>query len=317
MPTALRGHVLNGSSMPTPSRGNGAWERLFALAILSMATFPGCATFRGRKDPAEAVGECRQLSREGVVALEHGDAARARLLLEQAVATSPTDVDARRNLAEALWRDNEPSGAVEQIERAAELDPRHVATIVRAGEMLLGVRDVDRAQLRADEALVLDSTQAGAWALRGRVYRQRGDSERALADFHQALRYNPRAADVLLEAAQLQYELGRPQRCLTTLQNLLDLYPEDQQPRPALWLEGLAFAAVDRKQDAVDSLYAATTQGAPDPELLYQLARAQNDIGQTAAAAPTARQAADAGHVGSQSLLAQILGAGGGETILR
>lgn len=286
------------------------------LAAILVTGAGGCTSLRRKNALAESVGQCRQLSREGVAALEHGDSARARLLLQQAVAAGPHDVDARRVLADVLWREGAAEEAVEHIQKAVELDPNHTPTMVRSGEMLLGLGDVARAEQRAEEALALDATQSGAWALRGRVFRRRGQGERALADFHQALRYNPRAADVLLETAQVQYELGRPQRCLTTLQSLEETYTPGEEPRSVLWLEGLALAAVNRKQDAVDALYAASTRGAPEPELLYQLAQAQNQIGQAAAATASARQAADAGHAGGRSLLAQIQAAGG-ETILR
>jgi tetratricopeptide (TPR) repeat protein len=299
---------------PTDRR---AWAAAAAALVLAVH-LTGCATLRRHKDPSEAVGACRQLSREGVAAMEHGDSARARLLLEQAVAASATDVDARRQLAEVLWKEGAADEAVVQIEKAVHLDPRHAASVVRAGEMMLGVGQLERAAARADEALVLDPTLASAWALRGRVFRQRGQGERALADYHQALRYNPRAADVLLETAQVQYELGRPQRCLTTLDSLLEMYPAGEEPRTALWLEGLAFTATDRPRDAVDALHAAAARGAPEPELLYQLAQAQNAVGNVAAATAAARQAADAGHAGGQLLLAQLQAAGGdGGTFLR
>jgi hypothetical protein len=128
---------------------------------------------------------------------------------------------------------------------------------------------------------------------------------------HQALRYNPHAPDALLEVAELQYQLSRPQRALATVQYLLDAYTPGEEPRRALWLQGLAFEAIDRRQDAVTSLYAASTHGPAEPELLYQLARAQNAAGDPAAAAITARQAADAGHEGGRLLLAQLQQAGG------
>jgi tetratricopeptide (TPR) repeat protein len=299
--------------------GAARWcGRLFvaAFAAVALTCQVGCTSLRRKNALAESVGQCRQLSREGVAAMEHGDSARARLLLQQAVAAGPHDVDARRQLAEVLWREGAATDAVDHIQKAVELDPNHAPTVVRSGEMLLGLGDIPRAEQRAEEALALDATLPGAWALRGRVFRQRGEGERALADFHQSLRYNPHAADVLLEAAQIQYELGRPQRCLTTLQALEETYTPGHEPRSVLWLEGLALAAVNRKQDAVDALYAASTRGAPEPELLYQLAQAQNEIGQVAAATASARQAADAGHVGGRSLLAQIQAAAG-ETILR
>jgi tetratricopeptide (TPR) repeat protein len=294
-----------------------AW---LVVGILLSATFlSGCATFRKHADAADTAGQCRQLSREGVAAMERGDSAEAQILLDRAVKASPADVDARRQLAEVLWRGGNADPALLHIEEAVRLDPTHAATTVRCGEMLLGVGVADRALERANEALVLDPTLASAWALRGVVYRYRGEHQRALADLHQALRYNPTATDVLLDVAELEYQLGRPQRSLTTLQNMLENYPPGEEPRRALWLEGLAYSAVNRPLDAVDALAAASRRGAPEPELLFQLARAQNAAGQSAAAALTARQAADAGHEGSRTLLAQLQAAGAadGGTILR
>jgi tetratricopeptide (TPR) repeat protein len=280
----------------------------------------GCATLKRRHPASEAVGACRQLSREGVAAMERGDLGLARDLLDQAVAASPTDVDARRQLAEVLWQTGTQQEASAHLEAAVELDPRHAPTIVRSGEMLLALRQADRALARAEEAIIFDPTLSEAWALRGRVFRFRGENERALADLHQALRYNPHAADVLLEAAELQYQLGRPQRCLTTLQCLMESYSPGEEPRRVLWLEGLAYSAVNRPTDAVECLYAASARGLAEPELLYQLARAQSAAGQHAAATVTAQQAADAGHEGGRALLAELEAAGAvksGGTFLR
>jgi Tfp pilus assembly protein PilF len=273
---------------------------------LALLVASGCATLRRHGDASEAAGACRQLSREGVAALERGDAQRACTLLDQAVAASPGDVDARRQLADVLWQNGAAEEALQHIEKAVQLDPTHAATVVRAGEMLLGVGQADRALERAEEAIVLDATLPAAWALRGRIYRQRGELDRALADLHQALRYSPSSQDVLLETAELQYQLGRPQRTLTTLQTLLATYAQGDEPRRALWLEGLAYSAV-------------STRGATEPELLYQLARAQQASGQSAAAAATAQLAADAGHGASRTLLAELQAAGSPEsgTIIR
>jgi tetratricopeptide (TPR) repeat protein len=262
----------------TPRRRAGG--TIAAVAVLASLATPGCATLRGRKDNIEAV--------------------------------------ARRQLAEVLWKTGDLEAAVAHSQAAVELDPRHAPTIVRCGELLLATGSVDGARQRAEDALVLDSTLAGAWALRGRVHRHQGEFEQALADFHQSLRYNQHASDVLLDAAELQFQLGRPQRCLTTLQSLLETYAPGEEPRRAMWLEGLAFSATGRPADAVAALSAASTRGPAEPELLFQLAHAQAAAGQPAAAAVTARQAADAGHVGSQALLAELqAGDAAGGTILR
>ena len=151
---------------------------------------------------------------------------------------------------------------------------------------------------------------AGGWALRGRVERQRGNAKRALADLQQALRFAPHQTDVLLQVAEVQYELGRPQRCLSMLHRLLDVYAPGEEPQKALWLEGLAYGAMDRHQDSVESLAAASSRGSASPHLLYQLALAEQSAGHTAAAANTARRvlAIDQGHQQSKILLAQLQG---------
>lgn len=287
-------------------------------AILPIVLAAGCATFRGGRNDADAAGMCRQLSREGVAAMEHGDATRACELLQRAVKASPTDVDARRQLAEVLWKRGAHAEASSHMEAATRLDPHHGPTIVRSGEMLHGLGAIDQSLERAERALLVDPTLAGAWALRGRVFHTRGQLDRALADMHQALRYNPHAENVLMETAELQFQLGRPQRCLTTLQSLLEAYPKGEEPRRALWLEGLAFSAIDRPADAASALLAASARGPAEPELLFQLARAQQAAGQMAEAAVTAQQAADAGHEGSRALLAQMHAAGAGAgTLIR
>lgn len=268
----------------------------------------GCASMGKQKTVPESIAACRQMSRDGVTAMELGQWEKARTLLLKAVATSPTDIDARRHLGEVLWQLGEHRDAAVHLEAAVRLDPRHAPTIVRSGEMLLGLGVVDRAFERAEEAIAFDKALASAWALRGRIYRQQGKPDQALADMQQALRYSPRTSDVLLEVAEIQYSLGRPQRSLTTLHHLLDVYAPGEEPQRALWLEGLAYGALQRPRDAVESLYAASLRGPPQADLLYQLARAEQSAGKPAAAANTLRQALalDAGHEASHLLLAQL-----------
>jgi tetratricopeptide (TPR) repeat protein len=283
---------------------------LFA-AVVSLSE--GCASLRHRqKVVPDSVATCRKLSCDAVAAMEHGRTDEARDLLNKAVEASPGDIDARRQLAEVLWQTGARQEAAIHMQAAVKLDPRHAPTVVRSGEMLLSLGAVDRALGRAEEAIALDPTLAVGWALRARVYRQQGDLERALADMQQALRYSPNAPDMLQETAELQYQLKRPQRCLATLQHLLETTPAAEQPRQALWLAGLAYGAVDRREDAVARLYAASLKGPPSPELLYQLAQAQQAAGRAGEAATSVRQAlaADSHHEPSRALLAQLEAAG-------
>lgn len=268
----------------------------------------GCAAMRRQKISNESMAASRQMSCDGVAAMELGQWDRAQGLLADAVRASPTDLDARRHLAEVLWQQEKYRDAVVQLEAAVRIDPRHGPTVVRSGEMLLGIGATDRAFQRAEDAIALDSSLAGGWALRGRIYRRTGEPEKALADLQQALRYSPNRTNVLLEVAEIQFSLKQPQRSLTALHHLLDLYAPGEEPQSVLWLEGLVYGALDRQQDAVESLYAASLRGQPNAELFYQLAAAQHSASQPAAAASSLRQALalDAGHQASQVLLAQL-----------
>lgn len=298
---------------PTAWQCRGDWLAITgAWIFLLIFTASGCASLKKQQVVPDSVSTCRQLSREGAAAMERNQWGEARALLEQAVEASPSDLDSRRQLAEALWRLGSVQEAAVHMEAAVRLDPQHVPTLVRSGEMLLGLGAVERALARAEEAIALDSAQAGAWVLRGRVFRRQGDRDRALADLHQSLRYNPRAVDVLIDVAELQYQLERPQRCLTTVQQALGASAPGQESRRALWVAGLAYSALNRPGDAAAALYAASLQGQPHPELLYELARAQRASGHPDEAVATARQAlaANGGHEPSRALLAQLEGGG-------
>ena len=84
----------------------------------------------------------------------------------------------------------------------------------------------------------------------------------------------------------------------------------------------MAYRAVNRPEDAVASLYAASVGAAPNAVLLYELARAQDAAGRAEEATATVRQAlaADGDHAPSRALLAQLAGGdatAGGATLRR
>lgn len=279
---------------------------LLALAVVGVPEY-GCALHKKKLVP-DNFTTCRELSREGVSAMESGQLRRAESLFADAVSASPSDAEARRNLAETLWQQGSCRDALVHMEAAVRLDPLHSLTIVRSGEMLLALGATDKAMQRAERAIRLDPTLSGGWTLRGRLYKQRGDLPRALADLQQSLRYAPHDAETLLEVAEIQYEMDRPQRCLSTLHCLEEVYPAGEEPQQMLWLEGLAYQSVGRNQEAVESLHAASLRGKPYADLLFHLAQAERSAGQPEAAAESLRMALslDAKHEPSRVMLAQL-----------
>ncbi len=285
-----------------PTGRSQLWVPLIATCLL------GCANLRRFGPLPDEVTACRQLSRQAAAAAEQGDWVSAKSLLQEAVDACPDDVDARRELARVLWRKGEPEAASVQIDAAVELAPSNASLIAESGQILLAQKETDRALKRARRAIGLDPQLAAAWALRGRVYRKLGDWEQAQADLCRALSYSPRSHELLQELADLQLQHGQPQRCLTTLQQLVDLYPAGEEPQAVLHLQANAYAAVNRRREALESLYAASRRGPPRADLLYQLAELELLLGRPQAARAAAEQAlaVDAGHASSRALLSRL-----------
>lgn len=259
-----------------------------AVAALPLA---GC-TLPGRAGPvSRSLVTSRQYSQQGIAAIERGQWEQAESLLAEAVETCPADTDARRHYAEALWHQGERERAVDQLEEAARLTVDDPQLHVLLADRRLVIGQVKLARQSAQHAIDLDPKLAGAWAIRGRIRRACGQPDRALSDYHRALGLAPHDRTILLETAELYRELGEPPRALAALQTLADTYSPGEEPQQVLYLEGLAYAALERWDEAAESLAAASTQEQPTTEILFQLGRAEFYAGRPARAAEAARQA--------------------------
>jgi tetratricopeptide (TPR) repeat protein len=256
----------------------------------------------------EDVAKCRDLTQQGVAAMELGNWKDAEKLLQTAVEASPVDSATRQYLAEVLWHRGATEAALVQMEAAVRLDSSDPTLIVRLGEMQLGTGATEKALTRADEAILLNPKLASAWALRGRAYWRMNQTERALADLQRALQFAPDSSDVLMDVAAIYRQRGQHDRCLTTLHHLLDTYPTGQATQLAYWMEGLTLNDLGRPQQAVDSLRSANQKGPPNADILYYLAQAQLASGHPDAATAAAQEAlaVNPTHTASRELLTQL-----------
>jgi predicted Zn-dependent protease len=112
----------------------------------------------------------------------------------------------------------------------------------------------------------------------------------------------------LMDVAAIYRERGQHDRCLTTLQHLLDTYPPGQGTQLAYWMEGLTLVDLGRPAQAVESLRTANGQGPANADILYYLAQAELAAGDPAAAATAAHEAlaANPSHGPSRQLLTQL-----------
>ena len=268
----------------------------------------GCRLGGNEGPVSESLVTCRQLSQQGVVAIERGQWDEAETLLAQAVKTCPVESDARRHYAETLWRRGARSEAIDQLEEAVELVDNDGSLHVRIAEMYLALGQTQLARSHAEQALDLDPKLSAGWSIRGRINRAGGDARQALADYHRALGYAPNDRALLMEIAELYRELNQPQRALSVLQSLADTYSPGEEPQRVLYFEGLAYAAMGRHDDAANSFSLAAGRGTPSPEILCALAEAEWSMGRSDAAAVAARKALtlDPQHQPSRRLLGRV-----------
>lgn len=250
----------------------------------------------------------RQLSQQGVSAMERGNWARADELLAQAVKVFPQDAEARYHYAEALWQRDDRAAALEQIGKALQLAPDDPKILLRGAHMRIAMDQVPEATALLDKAIDADSKNPAVWALRGRLRAKSGELGESLADYQRALGYRPDDRLTLLELAEVYRRLNRPQRALATLQTLSDTYPPGEESPQVLYLTGLAYSALERYPEAVDWLNLARSRGPTSTHLLYWLADAQLKAGQQSDARQTAAQlmAIDPSHADGLALIERI-----------
>ena len=247
----------------------------------------------------------RQLSQQAAVAAEQGQWDQAEALLSKAVHTCPTNADARRSYADALWRRGRRREVLVQLEAAVGKPPEDATLLVRMAEMRLALGETQAAMECVREAIALDPRLSAAWAARARIERFAGRRTEALADYHRALSCQGDDRSVQWELAETYRELNQPEKCLATLHVLADSYPPGDEPQSVLYAEGKALLALGRPDDAVESFAMAAARDKPTADVLYGLAESQLLAGRTTEAIAAAKQAIeiDPSHQPSRRLL--------------
>ena len=240
--------------------------------------------------------------------MEQGDWQKAEELLGSAIKTCPVDPDARMRYSEALWHRGDAAGAMGQLEEAARLSPDKPELPIRMGEIYLALDRWENARRSADQSLAIDRRNPAAWSLRARASQRGGDVRQAMADFQRALGYAPSDPAVLEQLAELYRHMGQPERTLTTLQTLIDVYPPGEEPSRALHLQGIALASLGRNDAAIESYELAIQRSGPSPDLLCHLAEAKFACGhrEDAQRAVEMLLATAPNHRGGQTLARQL-----------
>ncbi len=90
-----------------------------------------------------------------------------------------------------------------------------------------------------------------AYNNRANAYDDKGDSERALEDYNQAIRLDPRLAEAYYNRGYALYRLGRPQDALRDYDKVVSLLPELPS---AYFNRSIVLLALNEKPKAIEDL---------------------------------------------------------------
>ncbi|REK44538.1 MAG: hypothetical protein DWQ46_09790 [Planctomycetota bacterium] len=243
-------------------RCRGARGLWLCVVLLCGAPLTGCRVLPWQHGPAsKSVTTCRELTHQGLAAMQRGDWQQAELMLADAIESCPVDAQARSYYADVLANRGELDLAIAQLEVARDLSAGDPDLIVRTGQMHLRLGQINQAETRAAMALRATPDSADAWALRGRVWLARGDFPRALADLQRALGYRPNDRQLLGELADLYLRLNKPEQALLSLQTLVDTYPTGEEPPDLLHRQGEVLQRLERPEDAAARFAEAARRG--------------------------------------------------------
>jgi tetratricopeptide (TPR) repeat protein len=246
-----------------------------ALCVVTVSACCGCQLIGRERPIPKQMADSRKLSQQGISSLDRGEWDKGETLLLQAIKACPTDAEPHRHYAEALWHRGARDEALAQMREAIRLSGEDPNLAVRLGEMCFELGRQDEATRLAEEAIDVSPHLASAWALRGRIAGSKGQTDEALANVYRGLEYQHDDRALLYLAAELYRAQERPDRALGVLEALRDCYAAGDEPQRVLYLQGLAFAALARYDDAIEAYNTALDRDRPSAELYYCLAQAQ------------------------------------------
>ena len=224
-------------------------------------------------------------SRQGIVALEHGNLSDAERLLENAVKWNKNDINHRQRYAEVLWQQGKYQESLQQLNEAVKLRDGHdnASLHISLAEKLLEIQEFTRAKHHANAAVRLNPQDHRSWALRGKAkYRlatqRAGFNENTLAMLHEArddylraVSLAPNDSALLVELAAVQMSCGQPEQALATWLTIQNLYSQGSEPHEVLIGKTETLAMLQRFDEAEATLATIRQRGLATPEIERRL----------------------------------------------
>ncbi|MDD2772177.1 MAG: tetratricopeptide repeat protein [Elusimicrobiales bacterium] len=146
-------------------------------------------------------------------------------LWNDVIAKYPRTSLAYSNRAVALAAENKAQQALQDLDKALELQPDNTDALANRCGLYLARGKDDIALRDCDRALALAPNISGAWQNRGLIYLKRRDYAAALENFNNAIRAKPLSASAWMSRALLYEAAAKPQKALDDYMTAMRLNP--------------------------------------------------------------------------------------------
>ena len=212
---------------------------VLVITLAASVASIGCS-----RDPEKA---SRQYIASGDEFARQGKLKEAAIEYRNAIKRKPQSIDAHAKLADVSARANDAPTAIGEVLRLAELKPDDVAAQVKAGSVYLLAGRFADARARAESALRIDATDAGAHILLGQALAGLHDPKRSEASFRDAVRLAPASIDAHVALGSYLWSSNRTKEAEGELTRAVELDTTNAAANRAL---ALFYMSTDRTADA-------------------------------------------------------------------
>jgi Tfp pilus assembly protein PilF len=203
-----------------------AFHRSFLLALLTLALLAGCS-----RDPN--VRKQKYLE-SGNRYFQKQDYRAAAIQFENAIQVDPKYAAAHYQLAQSFLHLADWRGGYLELTRTIDLAPENLKAQTDLGNLLLGARQFDQAQQRADLVLQKDPNNVDAHILRATALAKLQETDASLKEMQAAIELNPERAPSYLDMAFLQISAKQATAAEESFKKAVSLEPKSVLARLAL-----------------------------------------------------------------------------------
>jgi serine/threonine-protein kinase len=196
------------------------------------------------------------------------DLPRAIVTLRRGVTAEP-DADAYTVLGSLLREARNAAGAIEALEKAIRLNPKHGPAYAELGAVYLDKGDPIKAIPLFKQAVQINPNDGDLLTRLGIAYQDSGDAGNALGILERAVRINTNNAEAHTRLGLLRLSRNDLEGALAACDRALQINPKDNRPHQIRGKALLRKGAVD---DAIAAYRRAVKPGQRNPEALFELA---------------------------------------------